>query len=281
MTIGPLFWIVVAATGTFGLAIGSFLNVVVYRVPIGASIVSPPSACPRCGHQIKAYDNIPILSWLALRGRCRNCKAGISARYPIVEAGTAIFFIVVGGVFIAPVVSASSIPEAIASTLTLVALLYLVTISVALAIIDLEKHRLPNSIVMPAYLVGALLFAGASVIGGHYEALLRAGIGMVSLALLYFVLAFVSKGGMGMGDVKLAGVLGLYLGWSGWGSLIVGAFAAFILGGIFGIVLIVAGRARRKSGIPFGPWMLAGAWMGIFLGNQLGSAYTSLLGITS
>jgi leader peptidase (prepilin peptidase)/N-methyltransferase len=270
-----------ALVGVFGLAIGSFLNVVVYRVPIGASVVSPPSACPGCHSEIKAYDNIPILSWLMLRGKCRTCKTGISVRYPLVEAGTAVFFVLVAVVFARPIATAATPALAISNTIALAALLYLVAITVALAIIDLETRRLPNAIVVPAYGIAAVLFTAAAVVGGNYDALIRAGIGMVALAVIYFILAFVSRGGMGMGDVKLAGVLGIYLGWTGWGSLLVGAFAAFALGGIFGIVLILVRRAKRKSGIPFGPWMLAGAWLGIFFGNQIWNGYMSLLGVTT
>jgi leader peptidase (prepilin peptidase)/N-methyltransferase len=272
------FWIVIAAAiGVFGLAIGSFLNVVVYRLPIGASIVSPPSACPNCSHEIKAYDNIPLLSWLLLRGRCRNCKAGISVRYPLVELGTAVFFVGVAIYFMPSIAQSPSQVFLIANVLSLVAFLYLVAITVPLAIIDIEAHRLPNAIVLPSYGVAALLFLAASLTTGHFTGLLRGLIGMVALVVIYFVLAFVSRG-MGLGDVKLAGVLGLFLGWSGWGSLFIGAFSAFLLGGLFGIVLIVIRRARRKSGIPFGPWMLAGAWIGILFGNQLWSGYLSLLG---
>jgi leader peptidase (prepilin peptidase)/N-methyltransferase len=279
----PLLLIAFAAVlvGVLGLAIGSFLNVVVYRVPLGASVVSPPSACPNCKSEIKAYDNIPVLSWLLLRGRCRNCANGISVRYPIVEASTALFFAGVAAFFIRTISSAPTASLAIANAIALAAFLYLVAISVALAIIDLETHKLPNAIVLPSYLVAGVLFVAASIVGGQYDALLRAGIGMVALVVIYFVLAFFSRGGMGMGDVKLAGVLGLYLGWSGYGALFIGSLAAFLLGGVFGVALILIRKAGRKSGIPFGPWMLAGAWIGIFAGNQIWGGYLSLLGVAA
>jgi leader peptidase (prepilin peptidase)/N-methyltransferase len=266
--------------GLFGLAIGSFLNVVVYRVPMGASIVSPPSACPNCHSEIKAYDNIPILSWLVLRGHCRNCKTSISIRYPLVEAGTAVFFVAVGIAFTPSIASASTPQAVVSAVLVLAAMLYLVAISVALAIVDIETRRLPDRIVLPAYAVGAVLLGVAALVGGHFDALLRGGIGMVGLALFYFILWFVKPGGMGFGDVKLAGVLGLYLGWIGWGALAVGALSAFVLGGVFGLALIAFSKAGRKSRIPFGPWMLAGAWVGIFFGNQLWNGYLSVLGVS-
>ncbi|NEM91203.1 prepilin peptidase [Galbitalea soli] len=271
---------IVASGALFGILIGSFLNVVVYRVPIGMSLVAPASACPNCHSGIKGYDNIPVVSWLLLGGRCRQCKAPISVRYPLVEAGTAVFFGVVAAFFAPSISSAHTVAGAVSAALALVAFLYLTAISVALALIDLETHRLPNAIVLPAYAVGAVLLGAAALVGGHWDALLRGGAGVVALAALYFVLALVSRGGMGLGDVKLAGVLGLYLGWSGWGSLLVGAFAAFILGGVFGMALIVSRRAGRRSGIPFGPWMLAGAWIGIFAGDQLWTGYLSALGLS-
>ena len=268
---------IAVAAGVFGLLIGSFLNVVIYRVPNGMSLVRPASACPKCGHAIRGYDNVPVLSWLLLRGKCRNCKTGISSRYPLVEAGTAIFFAVVGAYIIASA-NLSTAPTTIASTLVLIAFLYLVAITVALALIDIDVKRLPDAIVLPGYLVGAVLFLAASILGGSWDALIRAGIGMAGLAALYFILMFIRPDAMGFGDIKLAGVLGLFLGWSGWGSLLIGAFAAFVLGGVYGIILILAHRAKGKSGIPFGPWMLAGAWVGIFFGNQIWGAYLALLG---
>jgi leader peptidase (prepilin peptidase) / N-methyltransferase len=116
-------------------------------------------------------------------------------------------------------------------------------------------------------------------LSGDYPALLRAGIGMAALWLAYLAMALAYPGGMGFGDVKLAGVLGLYLAWVGWGALAVGAFAAFLLGGLFSIGLIIARKAGRKSGIPFGPWMLAGAWVGIFFGESIASGYLTLVGL--
>jgi leader peptidase (prepilin peptidase)/N-methyltransferase len=157
-----------------------------------------------------------------------------------------------------------------------VAFLYLAAISIVLTLIDLDTKRLPNSIVLPSYLVGGLLLTVASWLTGDWQALLRAGIGMVALYTFYFLLRLVRPGGMGGGDVKLAGVLGLYLGWVGWGALAVGAFAAFLIGGIWGIGLIIAGRAGRKTAIPFGPWMILGAWVGVFAGNAVGRWYVNL-----
>ncbi|MFF1878188.1 prepilin peptidase [Leifsonia sp. NPDC058230] len=278
----PALWATVfgiVTVGVLGLLIGSFLNVVVYRVPIGASIVSPPSACPQCGNAIRPWDNIPVLSWLALRGKCRDCRTPISKRYPLVEAATSVFFAVVAFWRLPEILTATSTPALIASILELIAFLYLAGVSVALALIDLDVKRLPNSIVLPAYLVGAVLLGTAGAIDADGGALLRAAIGAVALFVAYLVMAFAYPGGMGLGDVKLAGVLGLFLGYVGWGALIVGAFAAFLLGGLFALALVASRRAGRKSGIPFGPWMLAGAWIGILFGNTVWGAYLSLLGI--
>jgi leader peptidase (prepilin peptidase)/N-methyltransferase len=265
--------------GLLGTIIGSFLNVVIYRVPVGRSIVSPPSACPGCGEPIKAHDNIPVVSWLLLRGKCRTCNAPISVRYPLVELGTGILFFLVGLLFVPPILSATAVPATIGAVLVLVAYLYLAAVSVVLALIDIDVRKLPNVIVLPSYLVGIVLFTAAAFLSADFDSLLRAGIAMVALALAYFLMVLVYPGGMGMGDVKLAGVLGLYLGWAGWGALFVGALAAFVLGGIFGIVLMISGRATRKTGIPFGPWMLAGASLGILFGSVVFSSYLSLFGL--
>lgn len=260
----------------FGAIIGSFLNVVIYRIPAGKSIVAPRSACGSCGHEVRPFDNIPVISWLVLRGKCRDCGAHISARYPLVEVGGMVFFAVVALRFV-PAVIASDGALALASALiVLVAFLYLSAISLALALIDLDVRRLPNVIVLPAYVVGAMLLGAASVLSGDFSALSRAAIGSIALGTGYLILAVAVPGGMGFGDVKLAAVLGLFLGWLGWPALAVGALLAFALGGLFGIGLIVARKGSRKTAVPFGPWMLAGAWVGILAGTPLAAGYLSL-----
>jgi leader peptidase (prepilin peptidase)/N-methyltransferase len=188
-------------------------------------------------------------------------------------------FFLVGLLFVPPILSAVAVQATIGAVLVLVAYLYLAAISVVLALIDIDVRKLPNVIVLPSYLVGIVLFTAAAFLSADFDSLLRAGIAMVVLALAYFLMVLVYPGGMGMGDVKLAGVLGLYLGWAGWGALFVGALAAFVLGGIFGIVLMASGRATRKTGIPFGPWMLAGASVGILFGSVVLSSYLSLFGL--
>ncbi|GAB4067619.1 A24 family peptidase [Angustibacter speluncae] len=248
-----------------GLAIGSFLNVVIWRVPRGESVVSPPSACPSCGHEITPRDNVPVLSWLLLGGQCRHCHERISVRYPLVEAGTAAFFVVVALRF--------------GPSWELPAFLYLAAITVALALIDIDVRRLPNAIVLPSYPVAAVLLVGAALLQGEPGTAIRAVLAGLALYAVYFVLAFIYPAGMGFGDVKLAGVLGLYLGYLGWGEVVVGWFLGFLVGGLGGAVLIVLRRAGRKSKIPFGPYMLVGAWLSVLAAEPMIDWYLGLSGI--
>jgi leader peptidase (prepilin peptidase) / N-methyltransferase len=245
--------------GVLGLIIGSFLNVVVWRVPRGESIAHPPSHCPACGADVRPRDNVPVVSWLLLRGRCRDCKAPISARYPLVELGTAAVFVVLAA-------RIGLEPE-------LPAFLYLGAIGVALALIDLDVKRLPNAIVLPSYVVAAVLLGAAAVFGDDWSSYLRAGLGMAALYAFYFALAWVYPAGMGFGDVKLAGVLGAYLGWLGWAEVITGTFLGFLFGGVVGMALMALGKAGRKSKVPFGPFMLAGAFVAILWGGALADLY--------
>lgn len=262
-----------------GAAVGSFLNVVVHRVPRGLSVVSPPSACPGCDSAIAPYDNIPVVSWIVLRARCRTCGTRISARYPLVEAGTALAVVGVGAFFVPAIVQAGTVPATIAALLVLVAHLWLVAASVALALIDLDTHTLPNRILLPTLVVAAVSVGAAAALTGQGDAIVRSLIAGAALFALYYVLALVTPGAMGFGDVKLAGILGLYLGWAGWPAVIVGAVAPFLLGGLFALGLLALRRAGRRDGIPFGPWMLVGAWIGIVAGRPIADAYLSLAGL--
>jgi leader peptidase (prepilin peptidase)/N-methyltransferase len=245
--------------GVLGLIIGSFLNVVVWRVPRGESIAHPPSNCPACGADVRPRDNVPVVSWLLLRGRCRDCQAPISARYPLVELGTAAVFVVLAA-------RIGLEPE-------LPAFLYLGAIGVALTLIDLDVKRLPNAIVLPSYVVAAVLLGAAAVFGHDWSSYLRAGLGMAALYAFYFALAWVYPAGMGFGDVKLAGVLGAYLGWLGWAEVVTGTFLGFLFGGVVGIALMSVGKAGRKSKVPFGPFMLVGALVAILWGGALADLY--------
>ena len=257
--------LLVALAAVLGLAVGSFLNVVVHRVPAGLSVVRPPSACPSCSTAIPWYDNVPALSWLILRGRCRRCHARISPRYLLVEVLTSVLF-------------AGMAWHVVELDLLAVApaYLYVTAIGIALAFIDAAHHRLPDAIVLPSYAVLGALLVLASAVAGEWGRLLVAAAGGAGLWTLYFVLALVKTGGMGFGDVKLAGLLGMVLGWTGWGSLAVGAFGGFLVGGVVAIALLLVGRAGRRTRIPFGPWMVVGALVGILVGESLWSAYLDL-----
>lgn len=260
--------VLIPILGVLGLVVGSFLNVVAWRVPRGESVVSPPSACPSCGHRIRSWDNVPVVSWLVLRGRCRDCGASISPRYLVVELVTGVAF--------------AAVTFWVGASWALPALLLLAALTVVLTVIDLDVHRLPDAIVLPSIPVTFALLALASWNPGgeaDWGALVRALVGAAALGLFYTALVVVSAivysgGGMGWGDAKLGVILGAYLAWVGWGALVVGAFGAFVVGGVFSIVLMVVGKAGRRSKIPFGPWMLAGAWLGLVVGERLWAAYT-------
>ena len=161
------------------------------------------------------------------------------------------------------------------------AYLYLAAIAVALALIDIDTKRLPNAIVLPSYAVAGTLLTVAAAASGEWDQLLRAGLGGAVMYAFYFVLAVAKPGAMGFGDVKLAGVLGLYLGWLGWSVLVVGLFLGFLFGGALGALLMVVGRASRKSKIPYGPFMLLGAFVAVLFGSALAGWYADSLGLSA
>jgi leader peptidase (prepilin peptidase)/N-methyltransferase len=256
---------VVALVLVLGLLIGSFLNVVIHRVPRGESVVHPRSRCPGCGQEIRPWDNIPVLSWLLLRGKCRACGEPISIRYPLVELLTGLLFLAV--LFWCGV------------TWALPAYLYLAAIGVALSAIDLDTKRLPNAIVLPSYAVALVLLLLPAVLDGSWTSYLRAVLAGAALFAFYFLLALIYPAGMGFGDVKLAGVIGIYLGWVSWGVLVVGGFSAFLLGAVVGIGVMVVGKGGRKTKVPFGPFMVVGAFVALFFGQPLVDWYVSSLAL--
>jgi leader peptidase (prepilin peptidase)/N-methyltransferase len=252
--------------GLLGHAVGSFLNVVIYRVPRDESLVAPGSHCPHCGSANRNRHNVPVLGWLMLRGRCADCRAPISARYPLVEAVTCALFVAVAAKF--------------GLSWELPAYLYLAAVAIALALIDLDVMRLPNAIVLPSYLVAAALLIPAAMLRDDWAAIARGLVAAAVLWTFYRLLALVPRG-MGRGDVKLAPLLGFYLGWLGWSAVAVGAFAAFLLGGIAGAALLAFRIAGRKSRIPFGPYMLAGAFLAVFAAAPIADWYVDLLAPTA
>jgi leader peptidase (prepilin peptidase) / N-methyltransferase len=241
--------ILLVASVVYGLAIGSFLNVVIYRVPLKKSILRPPSACPGCGAAIKPYDNIPVISWLVLRGKCRACRDPISVRYPLVEALTAALFVVVALRF--------------GWSWTLPGELFFVAGLVALAFTDLDHLLLPKAIVYPvAGLVGASLLVAAAVHGSWHRLLIALLCGAVEFALL-FTIHFVSPRSMGFGDVRFGPLIAFALGWIGWRYAFWGFLLANASGAVVGLALIAAGRTGRKTPIPFGVFLSLGAILAI------------------
>lgn len=236
--------------GLSGAAVGSFLNVVVHRVPLGLSIVRPPSACPSCETPIRPRDNVPVVSYLLLRGRCRHCGARISPRYAAVELlAAALFagsFLRTGDLEEAAFVAAAS------------------GVFVALAFIDLEHRRVPNVIVLPAGAAAVVWVGGAAFVGREPRVLLEALASGAAGFVLLLAIALAAPGGMGMGDVKLAAFIGLVCGRFGWEALVLAIFAGFIAGGVVGLLLLALGRAGRKTAIPFAPMLCAGGVLGLF-----------------
>jgi leader peptidase (prepilin peptidase) / N-methyltransferase len=235
------------------LAVGSFLNVVVARVPIGRSIVHPPSACMDCGHVIAWYDNVPVLSWLVLRGRCRNCGTSISWRYPAVELSTALL---VAGCFWK---FSLSWDAGVAS--------FFCIVLVVLSAIDIDRRIVPNRIVLPA---AAIVLVAQTVLHPSVE-WVAAGFGA---SLFLFLAALAYPRGMGMGDVKLALLLGFALGRTVPVAMFAGMFSALLPSAV---LFARHGSAARKMAIPFAPFLALGGLLGLFAGHALLDAYLTLL----
>ena len=249
-------WIRAIVALPFGLGVGSFMTVAVYRLPRGESVIRPRSKCPACGAEIGARDNFPVLSWLLLRGRCRRCGERISIEYPLLELTTAALV----------VLAAIRYPNPWQAGLVggLLALMP------GIALIDLRHRIIPNRLTYPSLLLFSLVIVLARVIGGVGDPA-RAGIGLLLYGGILFVVAVVSRG-MGMGDVKLAALIGLVLGSLGLRFVGVAAGAAIAFGGLGGVVALAMGKGR-KSAIPFGPYLAAGAVVGGIWGEQIASWY--------
>lgn len=245
----------VLVAALFGLVTGSFLNVVIHRVPLRESVVFPASHCPACGAGIKAYDNVPVISYLLLRGRCRSCKERISASYPVVEATTAVLF--------------GAAVYAFGISFQLVVALVFIPVLVVLAGTDFEHRLLPNVIVGPAALLGFVLSAFSRPDWWWVyptAALIVAG----SL----FLLALIYPGGMGMGDVKMGGMLGAFLGPYAALAVFLGALAGTIASG----VLMATGKIPRRTALPFGVFMSFGGLVTLFAGPEIWDFYLNLVG---
>jgi leader peptidase (prepilin peptidase)/N-methyltransferase len=240
-----------------GLAIGSFLNVVIHRLPLGESVVTPRSRCPKCGHQISGIENVPVISWLALRGKCRGCGAPISIRYPLIELAT-------GLLYVAVVWDAYDEPYRVALGLILV------TALIPITAIDLEYRRIPNKITGPTAI--ALIIAGTALdLSGQPSRLMWAAI----VALPFFALALLLSRSMGLGDAKLMGVMGLALG----RDVIPALFIAFLTGTIVGIgIMSKNGMKSRKTAVPFGPFLALGAIVSFFVGDDIVRTYLDAVG---
>lgn len=230
-----------------GAMVGSFANVVIYRVPRRESVVAPRSRCPACGHPIAARDNVPLLSFLLLRGRCRHCGTAISWRYPLVEALTALLFVAVWRAF-------GPTWEGLRAAL-------FVLILVVVVFVDLDHRLIPNAVTYPGMTAGLLL-----ALPDGPAALAERVLAGVGAGAFFLAVAVVSRGGMGGGDVKLAAVMGLFLGWP---AIAAALFLSFLAGGLVGIALILLRLRRRKDAIPFGPFLALGSLAGLFWGASL------------
>jgi leader peptidase (prepilin peptidase)/N-methyltransferase len=253
---------IAAICALFGLVIGSFLNVVIWRVPRKESVVAPPSHCPECDTPIAPRDNVPVLSWIVLRGRCRHCGTHISARYPLVELVCGALFAALGARF--------------AHSWALPAYLVLGAALLAISIIDLEHFKILNRIVYPTGFMLVPLFALGAGLDGHWWWFVRALIGAAGAFGVLFLIHFAYPAGMGFGDVRLAFLLGLSLGYVGALDVPAGMFFGVLYGALVGFVLLVIGKGGRRKAMPFGPMLAAGTLTILLLGGPILDWYRGL-----
>lgn len=261
-------WALLSVCAVLGLLVGSFLNVVVYRLPAGLSVSAPRrSFCPACGNPVRPRDNVPVLSWLLLRGRCRDCQTPISAHYLVVEAATGAMFAALGW----------CAHERGWGMLLLAATLWTAAAGIALAVIDARTMRLPDRLVLPLYpFLAGVLSLDALTTGDHH--FVRAAASLALWVGLFAVLHYGSGGrAMGLGDVKLAAPLGVLLGWLGWPCSVFGLVAGFWVGGYVALMKLVGRRAQMRARVPYGPWLLSGALLGVLAGPAVWHCYSNLL----
>lgn len=253
----------VTFTGILGLIFGSFGTVAAWRIPRRESIVTGRSHCPKCGAMITALENVPVLSWVFLRGRCRHCGNPISIRYPLIELTTGILF----------ALSAAKFGRSV-ETFVFAAFFWVL---VVLTVIDLDHKLLPNRVVYPAFVAGWGGLVLAAILDESTDRLLDAAIGAAIFGGAFFVIALVAPRGMGFGDVKLAFVLGTFLGYVRIGLVPLGMFMAFLTGALVGVAVMLASGGNRKMQIPFGPFLALGTALALFAGGPLLDAYLDLL----
>jgi leader peptidase (prepilin peptidase)/N-methyltransferase len=261
-------WLVLAWLAGAGAIFASYANLAAARIPRGQSSVTGASSCEACGHTVRPWDNIPVLSWLVLGGRCRDCGTKFGVRHLVVELVGAGAFVLAGGVLL-PSPGWAVLAVAV---VTIVG-------GLILSLIDLQTHLLPDRVMLPWSLVLAATIVTGALATGDTWSLARAGIGAAALFALYFGAAVVYPAGMGFGDVKLAAPLGAAMAFVGWQALAVGGFSAFLLGAVGSGVLALRGRLGRKTEVPFGPWMFAGALVGVLAGSGIAGWYLSLFGL--
>jgi leader peptidase (prepilin peptidase)/N-methyltransferase len=247
--------LLIVVCAVFGLAVGSFLNVVIYRVPHHESIVSPRSRCPVCHAPIRERDNIPVVSWLVLRGRCRDCGAAISPRYVLVElAGGALF---------------AGLAARLGFNWDLPAYLALFSGLLALSCIDVEHLMLPKKVIYPTFLLVSVLLVLAAAVNDTWHLLVMAALYAVGWFVAFFLLNLASPRALGFGDVRLAPLLGLGLGWLGWRYVVLGFFAANLIGAVVGVALIASKRIDRRQPIPYGVFLAVGVAVAVFAGPEI------------
>lgn len=246
--------------GLAGLAVGSFLNVVIVRMPEEISLLRPPSRCPQCETQIRNADNVPVLSYLLLRGRCRSCREPIPLGYPLVEAANAALWIAAALRF--------------GFTWALIPFLLLFSTLLAQSVIDLELYRLLDNITFPVLGISTVLIAGVSLIEGEPGRIVYALVGAVGYFAFLFIPAFLYPKGMGLGDVKLALLMGLLLGWINPLLCLYALIGASLLGLVAGVVLYLA-RGRKSAEFPFGPWLALGCVLVVLFSGPILDFYNT------
>jgi leader peptidase (prepilin peptidase)/N-methyltransferase len=251
--------LLVAVCALLGLMFGSFLNVVVWRVPRNESVVRPGSHCPQCDTPIAPVDNVPVVSWVVLRARCRHCRAPISARYPLVELANGVLW--------------AAMALRFGTSWALPAYLVLVSALLALSLIDLDTFLLPNRIVYPLALALVVLFGLAALLEDAGSDYLRALLGGLAAYAFFLTVHLIAPRGMGFGDVKLSFALGVALGWLSWGTVFLGLFLGFLLGAVVGVALIATKVRSRRDHVPFGPFLAAGTVLAILFGEPLLDLY--------